>query len=304
MHKRLELLGIKEDLDFPGKLYFSCFSPTALTKRMHKLEVYLNQLVQRFNLLDCSFVWEFLEIDSWNKDLLISLQDNVESSSMLHFDPDQCIEQFLQLLKLKPVVISGAVKTFESLYFDNKLKFTKQEIELFLWGNQKQKGLLLYCGDHNNPIGANSCLALFIKLLKYEYNSLDAERFRDVYTNTSPLMVKGMDLGWHIRQGGKENEGCLAVYYYLNGNICSFKEADELLLDEATITQYESWLKLKQLKGYLPTVPVKKFITKATRSDSKASNDTEESDYIQTVIEKAPELEQTKIHTEQLFKVA
>lgn len=304
MHKRLESLDIKENIEFPGKLYFSCFSPSALTKRMHKLEVYLNQLVQLFNLLDCSFALEFLEIDSRSKDLLISLQDNTESSSLLHFDPDQCIEQFLQLLELKPVIISSAVKTFESLYFDNKFRFTKQEIEQFLWGNQKRKGLLVYCGDHNNHIGANSCLALFIKLLKYEYNSLEAERFLDVYTNTNPLMVKKMDLGWHIRQGGKDNEGCLAVYYYLSGNIYNLRRADELLSDEVTISKYENWVKLKQLNRYLPMVPIKKFITKATRSDSKASNDTEESDYNQTVTEKVPELEQTKMHKEQLFKVA
>jgi hypothetical protein len=287
MHKLLELQGIKDDLYFPGRLLFSNFSPSALMKRMHKLEVYLNNLAQRLNLLDCYQACDFLGIDSWSKELLTPSKDNTEILSLTSDSQKEllCIQQFLRLLSLKPVLLSSTVKAFETLCSDNALKFTKVEIELLLRGDEKYEGLLFHCGEHENPIGANSCLNFLVKLLKYEYNSIQADKFREVYANTNPKVIKQMDLGLHIRKAlTKEYAGFFAVYLYLNSNVYSIIEADDLLLDETAINQYNNWIKLKQINGYLPKTPVKQCINKTTRSNSKGSTDTEESDYSQMVL--------------------
>jgi len=296
MHKLLDLQGIKNDLYFPGKLLLSNFSPNALMKRMNKLEMYLNNLAQRLNLLDCYQACDFFEVDSWSKELLTSLKDNTEALSLSSGSQKelQCIRQFLRLLNLNSVLLSSTVKTFENLCFDNELKFTKVEIELLLWGDEECKGLLFYCGEHKNSIGAKSCLNFLVKLLKYEYSSLQADKFRDVYANINPRIIKQMNLGLHIRKALNKNDaGFLAVYLYLNNNVYNITEADDLLLDETAIKRYDNWSKLKQMNSYLSNSPIKPSINKDTRSNSKASTDAEESDYNQMVSSKTEKFNKT-----------
>eukprot|EP00826_Nyctotherus_ovalis_P014738 TRINITY_DN1412_c0_g1_i7.p1 TRINITY_DN1412_c0_g1~~TRINITY_DN1412_c0_g1_i7.p1 ORF type:complete len:298 (-),score=50.49 TRINITY_DN1412_c0_g1_i7:803-1696(-) len=297
-------MGLKGRFDFPGKFFFARYSPRALSGRMHKLEMYLNRLAQGLDLLEYPCAWEFLEIDSWSRELLVSLQCSEEVSLPLTCEPctkSLCIKEFLTLLETKPMLLSSAVKAFESLYFDSDLKFTVAEIEELLWGNHKLNGLLFHCGNHYNLIGATSCLDLLVKFLKYELNSLEADKFATVYANTNPLAIKKMDLGLHIRKGTcKDCAGLLAVHYYLVNNNFNLSKASDLLSDEAAIQQYESWENVK----HFPKVQAKKWVTKDTRSDSKASNDTEESEYGQTITPKATELVQYNQVNKAVLKVA
>lgn len=283
---------------------FARRSGRALNGRMHGLEVYLNRLAAGLDLLECPCAWEFLDIDPRSRELLASLQCCEEVPLSLTSQPSAkalCIKEFLTLLETKPMLLSSAVKAFESLYFDNGLKFTAAEIEELLWGSHKLNGLLFHCGNHRNLIGAASCLDLLVKFLKYELNALEADKFAAVYANTNPLTIKRMDLGLHIRKGTcKDCAGLLALHYYLASNTFNLSKASDLLSDEAAIQQYESWENVK----HFPKVPAKKWVTKDTRSDSKASNDTEESECGQANTPKAAEVVQYNQPNKTVLKVA
>ena len=290
MDLKLDKLHIISKPKFPGKLLFSNFSSKILADRMKHLEIYLNDLGKSLNLLEFPEALEFFEIKTHTKDLLKSLEYNAEEPAKLLKKTStpqmllacreemQRIDNLLKLLAREPLIISNVINEFEQVYFNSKFRFTKAEIEHLLWGDQKTKGLLYYCGNSQCIIGSNYCLNFFIKLLKYEYNSLEADKFIAVYSNTNPVIIKQMNLGRFVKQlMTKDNPGLIAAYYYITYNTYEISDPYEIFIDKSVVFKYEEWVQGKVICSYLSKIQHKEYY-KSNTSESKSTSDSEEDD--------------------------
>lgn len=297
MDMRLAEKHVKAKLDFPGKLLFSNFEQRAITGRMKGLEKYLNGLAKVLNLLDYHEACAFFEIGHCVRILLGSLEYKIQHDPYRLFEnPDYfsklkeaqknnaevseglcLVNNFLIMLESQPLRITETVKNFEALYFDTRPKLVVSEIEKLFWGDTKLKGLLVHCGNLENWIGSSFCLNFFAKLLKYEYNSLDADKFIAVYEKTNPTIVRQMQLDFYIRRTmSSDNPGLISLYYYLSSNAFSVNEPSEVLVEKEAVDEYDTWLRNKLKCGYLSKKPA----TRDRRLDSKSTADDEKEDLL------------------------
>ena len=318
MEKRFEEKVMKHSIEFPQKMVFSNFNPKALIDRMNKLQNYLNKTSELLNLVDYPEAWEFFEMEPHTRTLLSSLEYEVQNSMYtphsqyiaeteetdkvrrreMSEDLILCggrketrqISEFLQRLKFEPVMVANTVKGFDELYFTSQLKLTKNEIELLLWGDSKFNGILYYCGNAESDIGANYCLDFFVKLLKYEYNSVEADKFMVVYAATDPNIIKQMRLDKYVKEvKSHDTSGLLALYYYLKYNTHDINEAGDILTDKKAIQEYEEWLHNKVTCGYLFKMCVRKSSSKGAMSETKGASEPEEDEESKVVLEKSLE---------------
>ena len=265
MDKIMKEKGVKEKLDFPKKLLFFNFSEKTIQDRRSRLENYLNKLAQLINLVEYPEACEFLEIESHSRTLLSlldyeSLGEKEAAGSERERSRNQSedltwlgrrketnkIAEFLRKLNNEPLTIANTVQEFEAYYFDNSLQLTKKEIEQLLWGYDKLQGLLYYCGDAQNYIGGGYCMELFAKLIKYEYNSVEAEKFSTVFSATEPSLIRQMRLDHYVKNiHSHDNPGLLALFYYLKYNTHDITEPTEILEDKVAIDEYEKWIQNK-----------------------------------------------------------
>eukprot|EP00826_Nyctotherus_ovalis_P040579 TRINITY_DN4014_c0_g1_i1.p1 TRINITY_DN4014_c0_g1~~TRINITY_DN4014_c0_g1_i1.p1 ORF type:complete len:390 (-),score=92.21 TRINITY_DN4014_c0_g1_i1:19-1188(-) len=297
MDTRLAQKSSKHKLDFPGKLIFSNFDLCSIQHRMKGLEKYLNGLTKALNLLDYQEACAFFDIGPCVRILFGSLECSNQSDPYRLFeDPDYftklksiqksnvevseglaLVNEFLLMLEAQPLTITKTVKEFEETYFETRPKLTSPEIEKFLWGDSKLKGLLFHCGNLDNWIGSSYCLHFFAKLLKYEYNSLEADNFISVYEKTSPAVVREMQLGFYIKRTMScDNPGLVVLYYYLNCNAFNVVDPAELLMERGAEEEYGSWLENKLKCGYL----FKKHARRERRLDSKSTVDDDREDLL------------------------
>ena len=295
MDLRLSEKGIKIKLDFPGKMIFFNFNLSSIRHRMKGLTKYLNTLSKILNLLDYQEACAFFGIEPCIRILLGSLEYKVQGDPYGLFEnPDYfsklkavqnnnvesskgyCLaNEFLTMLDNQPLIITKTVTDFELMYFETRPKLSNSEIEILLWGNGNLKGLLPRCGNFENWIGSSFCLNFFAKLLKYEYNSLEADNYIAVYEQTNPKIIKQMHLGFYIKQTmSYDNPGLLSLYYYLKNNAFDISDPTELLPEKDAVEEYENWLRNKFKCGYL----FKKPATRERRLDSKSTADDERED--------------------------
>ncbi len=279
MQKRLLARGIKERLDFPHRQVFGNLSAKTIKYRQQKFTTFLNQLAGLTNLIDFPEACEFLGIEPHTRTLLSSLDFDgpgapseagiVKSVSMPVMAKERCrgasedlilsnggkkeamkIETFLHKVNKEPLSIANAVQEFEASYFGKGLKLSKNEIKLLLWGDATVKGLLYYCGDAQNVIGGGYCMDLLAKFIKYEYNSVEAEKFLTVFSTTEPDLIRKMGLDHYVKEiRSHDNAGLLALYYYLRYNTHGIGEAQEILSDKESVEEYQKWLKNKVTCG-------------------------------------------------------
>ena len=271
---------------------FGNFSSNVLDKRMKKLEAYLNEVSLLINPLENPEIWDLIDLDKDTNDFLMSLQSSPEITTKRVFQGSGTsgdtkeifrINKILELWKYGPLNITNTVKDFESEYFRKRLRLTTIDIEQLLWGDQILKGLLSYCGNDANKVGARYCIEFFIKLMKYEYNSLEAGKFINVYANTNPKIIKQMKLDKYVKEiMSQDNPGFLAVYYYLVYNTYDIKDITDLLIDKEGINLYNSWIKMKLASGYLSKISLKTTKEKCDTNESKVSSETNESEESQT----------------------
>eukprot|EP00826_Nyctotherus_ovalis_P017522 TRINITY_DN15164_c0_g3_i1.p1 TRINITY_DN15164_c0_g3~~TRINITY_DN15164_c0_g3_i1.p1 ORF type:complete len:519 (+),score=120.67 TRINITY_DN15164_c0_g3_i1:364-1920(+) len=297
MDRRLAEKHIKVRLDFPGKLIFSNFGLRSILHRMKGLGGYLNALAKLLNLLDYHEACAFFEIGHCVRILLSSLEYKIQHDPYRLFEnPDYfsklkeaqksnaetsegfcLVNNFLIMLESQPLRITETVKNFEALYFDTRPKLVVSEIEKLFWGDAKLRGLLVHCGNLENWIGSSFCLNFFAKLLKYEYNSLDADKFIAVYEKTNPTIIRQMQLDFYIRRTvSSDNPGLISLYYYLNSNAFSVNDPSEVLVEKEAIDEYDVWLWNKLKCGYLSKKPA----TRDRRLDSKSTADDEKEDLL------------------------
>jgi hypothetical protein len=283
MYKILKANNIETKLVFPKKILFHNLSAKNINDRRHKLEIYLNQLSSAINLLDHPKACEFLEIDFHRRVFLSSLdfevkveekivesEENLAKSKVKRVEERKVIE-FLEDLNTKPLTIANSVRAFESIYFEKNIILTKEEIEILLWGTNNLKGLLHFSGNDNKSyIAASSCMQLFGKFLKYEYNSIEADKFVEVFSRTSPEIVRKMNLINCIKGFNTlERNGFIILYYYLNLNIYGINKPEEIIKDPQSIHEYGKWLQNKANCGYLFNLSTRKSSSKTTMSESK-----------------------------------
>jgi len=269
MDKILYSKNIKEELDFPKKTLFGKFSPDKLSSRRSKIEAYLNRLSILLNLTNHTEACEFLEIEEQIRVLLQSLEFEIRTNDYTSFstrkyseddsgcalqnrDEGACILDFLTKLNHDPLKIANTVKNFETYYFNHSLSLLESEIKCLLWGINKLQGLLYFCGQDTYFVASNSCIQLFAKFLKFEYNSVEADKFLKVFAQTEVKIVKSMNLGTH--RGGVTtmcNNELVILYYYLEKNIYGIRDPSELLNDPKTVTEYNKWIQNKLTCGYL-----------------------------------------------------
>jgi len=299
MDLRLDQKGISEKLNFPRKLIFSNFKVAALHERRHKLENYLNRLSELLNLVEYDEACEFFEIEPHIKTLLMSAVFDEHYSPKIHpieeseksrrremsedlilcggRKEERQIKEFLELLQANSDSIAKIVKEFEELYFGHRLIFNKDEIEQLLWGNSKHKGLLSYCGASSSYIGAEYCLNFFAKLLKYEYNSVEVDKFMQVYAATDPKLIRQIHLDRYIKEiKSQDSPGLIAAFYYLKYNTHDICQPDEIMSDKQAIVEYEKWIKKKVSSGYLFAGSVRKTSSKGTMAGSDNGEDDKE----------------------------
>lgn len=266
MEKHLESKGLQSKIDFPRKFLFSNLNSKRIEERMKGLEEYLSKLSEIINFIDIPEACLFLEIDSYTKTLLSSLEfdlldsqkNNTEIKGELKGNDltgvrraeEIKITEFLHKINTDPNNVAKAVDEFETFYFGQGLQLKKKEIKKLLWGDTILKGLLQFCGDNNNYIASNSCIQFFTKLIKFEYNSVAAEKFMKIFGQTSPLIIKQMNLSHHIKQvKSLDGDGLLALFYYLKYNTHDISEPQELIPDSESINEYERWLQNKVTCG-------------------------------------------------------
>jgi hypothetical protein len=258
--------GVKFHFDFPKKLIFSNFSPTNIATRKQKLEDYLNELSDRINLAECPLACSFLEVEPFTQTLLSSLvfESNspkpVEATREWDITAEDTedpvlgagrkeavrVYEFLKRLNNEPLNIANAVQEFEDSFLESQLSLTKEEIQHLLWGDASLKGLLHFCGDVEKYITSSSCMRFFSKLIKFEYNSEEAEKFLTVFGMTDPALVRQMNLDHYITSiTSHDNIGLVALFYYLKYNGHNLTEPEQLLKDPRSLEEYNKWIQNK-----------------------------------------------------------
>ena len=326
MDKHLLTKGIKESIPFPKKAFFNNFSLARIEERRVKIQNFLNRLSELINLIEYPEACEFLEVEGYTKTLLSSLEFEIQESgtlSPLHRpapseDLDTStlvlserketakVRDFLAKLNNEPLMIAKTVDEFETYYFENSLSLLKDEIKTFLWGDDRLKGLLYFCGDTHKYIGSNSCMQFLVKLIKFEYNSVEAEKFLEVFSMTDPTMIRQMNLGFYIKQSTSlDNVGLLSAFYYLQKNTHSVGEPKEILGDEKSIEEYNKWLQNKLSGGnsdiflteigYLFKLSVRKASSKGNMAESKGTTEDNEDEKEDVTGMMAKSVEELKI---------
>jgi len=259
---------ITVDIPFPKKAWFRTFSESGIEKRKKGFENYLNKLSDVLNLIDYPEACDFFGIEKIYRTLLSSLEfeEKKEENNIIEIvhkeDEDPItsstrkemikIKEFLKKINDDSLSIAKSVNEFDTFYFENEIKLKKKEIKLLLWGDTESnmKGLLHYSGDLTNFIARSSCLQLFSKFIKYEYNSEEVDKFLKVYGMTDPKIIKQMNLEKNIKEiTTLDGGGILALYYYLTCNIYDIGDSKEILEDQESIEEYEKWLKNKIICG-------------------------------------------------------
>ena len=160
------------------------------------------------------------------------------------------MHEFIKKLNDAPLMIAKSVKEFENYYFEKGLTLTKEEIKELLWGTPKYKGLLYLCGNTDQYIGSSSCISLFCKFIKYEYNSTEAEKFLEVFSMTEPSLVRQMHLDFYIKDiTSLDSTGLLSLYYYLKYNVYNISDPRDVLQEEQSAQEYEKWIQNKLMCG-------------------------------------------------------
>jgi hypothetical protein len=268
MDKVLSSKGVKENMQFPGKMFFNNFSSSRIEDRKSKIEEYLNKLSGLTNLIDNSDACDFFEIEPHTKTLLSSLEFDDEApltpiknwAEKYGLDVSQFenlvrregikIHEFIKKLNEAPLMIAKTVTEFEGHYFDKELSLTRDDIKELLWGTSKYKGLLHFCGNTDKYIGSHSCIQLFSKFIKYEYNSTEAEKFLEVFSMTDPDIIRAMHLDYYITDiTSLDGCGLLSLYYYLKLNVYDITDPREILKEEKTAQEYEKWMQNKLTNG-------------------------------------------------------
>ena len=268
MEKNMLAKGIKDNLQFPKKMLFNNFSAVKIEERKQKIENYLNRLSELLNLIEYPEACEFMEIQAHTRTLLSSLEFEIRGDSSLSpkMDPltedledtfllsgrkeASTVNEFLKKLNNAPLMIAKSVQEFEEYYYDKSLILSKEEIKQLLWGNSKLKGLLYFCGDTQKYIGSSSCIQLFAKFLKYEYNSVEADKYLEVFSMTHPDLIRQMHLDYYIKEiTTLDNSGLLSLYYYLKDNTHNISEPEEILQDQKSIEEYKKWIQNKLTFG-------------------------------------------------------
>lgn len=293
MDKVLYSKGIKEELDFPKKTLFGKFAPEKLEARRYKLEVYLNRLSQLINFTNYLEACEFFEIAEQTRVLLSSLEfeirtDDFSFSTHRHSEDDLCsvlqsrkegvcVHDFLVKLNHNPLMVAKAVKDFEACYFGRSLCLLELEIKCLLLGTNKLSGLLYFCGEDSSFVASNSCIQLFAKFLKFEYNSVEADKFLKVFAQTEPKYIREMHLGVH-RDGvtAMDNSELVILYYYLEKNVYGIKDPGKLLNDPKTVNEYQKWIHNKFPFGYLFKKPNSTSLPKASIENAEAKDITKD----------------------------
>ncbi len=290
MDKVMHGRGIKEHLIFPKKMLFNNFSPDKIEDRKRKIEGYLNRLAELINLVELSDACNFLEMEGHTRTLLSSLEfevrphiapsplttavpppmyDGLEDFALDKKEVMRVVD-FLKKLNHQPLMIAKTVQEFETYFFEKSLILTKEEIKLLLWGKGKLKGLLYFCGDTQSYIARNSCIQLFSKFLKYEYTSVEADKFVEVFAQTDPSLIRQMCLDHYIKEiTSLDSSGLLSLYYYLKYNTHGVSEPGEILKDKESVEEYQKWIQNKITCGYLFKMSVRKSSSKGTMSEYK-----------------------------------
>ena len=270
MLKELQAKGIKEQVAFPKKLLFSNFAPKRIEERKKQLEAYFNWLAATINLIEIAEACSFLEVEEFTRTLLLSLEYDLpdtskpalESASRKESEETQpggrreaaLVRELLARLNNDPHTTTKALHDFEASYFGQESKLKKGDIKELLWGNQQQRGLLHFCGFTEKYITGSSCMQLFSKLIKYEYNSVAAEKVVQVFAMTDPALVRAMHLSYYISSiTSHDSIGLVALYYYLNYNTHNVAEPQELLDTPESVSEYEKWVQNKVTCGMFPT---------------------------------------------------
>jgi hypothetical protein len=268
MDKILSVKGVKDNLPFPSKMIFNNFTTTRIEERKNKIEAYLNKLSELLNFVELTEACAFFEVEPHIKTLLSSLEfderqvgsPSTGALSSLDFQDNDFeivlrkagikVHEFIKHLNEKPLMTAKSVQEFEEYFFDKGLVLTKEEVKELLWGTPKYKGLLHLCGNVDKFVGSNSCISLFTKFIKYEYNSTEAEKFLEVFGETEPSIIKSMHLETYIKEiTSMDNSGLLCLYYYLKMNSCGITDPRELLADEESAQEYEKWIQNKLTNG-------------------------------------------------------
>jgi len=279
MYKILKANNLETNLVFPKKILFHNLSAKNIQDRRHKLEIYLNQLSKSINLLDYPEACEFLEIDFHRRVFLSSLDFEVKEEAECEVNDaklkakrleERKVIEFLEELNTNSLKIANSVRAFESFYFEKGIILEKEEIEILLWGTDNLKGLLHFSGNDKSYIAASSCMQLFGKFLKYEYNSIEADKFVEVFSRTSPEIVRKMNLTNSIRCFNTlESNGFVILYYYLSQNVYGIDQPEGIINDLQSISEYKKWLQNKVNCGYLFNSSTRKSSSKTTMSESK-----------------------------------
>lgn len=295
---------IKALPDFPKKMLFSNFSEKTIENRKNKFENYLNKLSEITNFIESPEVCAFLEIDSCTRILLASLDFEIKEEQREGFEfpkedskdldsGDQRKETkkiygFLKRINSKPLMIAKEVQELDKCYFQpNAMELTKEEIKTLLWGNENLKGLLHFCGIVENYIGGVSCLQLFAKFLRFEYNS-EAAKFMDVFAMAEPSLIKQMHLENYIKEiTSLDGSGLLTLYYYLQYNYHHVSLPEEILEDQESIDEYKKWIQNKVVCKYLTCTTT---VHKSSSKDTMAGPSEEEDETAAEIIEKAVSL--------------
>lgn len=300
--------------EFPKKKVFGNFNEKDIENRKKLLEQYLNELSRTVNLLLWDEACKFLEVDEYTKSLLSNdLQDEAEKKKRSQSgsisdkkgrgseDPIICpkrkeegqVMEFLSKLNNEESSIARIVQEFETYYFTSFPQFSREEIKLLLWGDAKYKGLIHFCGDTKRFIGSKSCIQLFSKLIKFEYNSVEAEKYVSIFCITAPSIIKEMHLDFYIKEiTSHDSIGLVALYYYLNNNPFGIGEPIDILTDPKSIEEYEKWVQNKvtcgmylinHSIGYLFKSSVRKSSSKGSMGDRKTSSEDPEDEKISVV---------------------
>ena len=309
--------GIKEQIAFPRKMLFNNFSPGKIEDRKRKFENYLNKLAELINLVEFSDACNFLEMEEHTRTLLSSLEFDVKPkmeqspfSTKLPAVGDEELEdftlerregtrvsEFLKKLNREPLTIAKSVQEFEAYFFEKSLILNKDEVKQLLWGNAKLRGLLYFCGDTQSYIARNSCMQLLSKFFKYEYNSVQADTFVEVFSQTEPDLIRQMNLDYYIKGiTSLDGSGLLSLYYYMKCNVHGITEPQELLKDKESANEYLKWLQNKITCGYLFKMSVRKSSSKGTMAESKEDSveDTKEEDYLDVMSRSLGDFKVTK----------
>eukprot|EP00826_Nyctotherus_ovalis_P050415 TRINITY_DN6172_c0_g3_i5.p1 TRINITY_DN6172_c0_g3~~TRINITY_DN6172_c0_g3_i5.p1 ORF type:complete len:509 (-),score=137.78 TRINITY_DN6172_c0_g3_i5:210-1736(-) len=295
MSKVLKAEGIEAKLTFPKKTFFRCLSAKNIEERRRKLEIYLNQISGLLNLLKYPQACEFLEIDIHKRVFLSSLDFELKSDSSCTDKIGECeksfkqeikrveerkVVEFLEELNAKPLSITNSAMAFENFYFGKSVVLRREEIETLLWGTSDLRGLLHFCGNDKSYIAANSCTQLFGKFVKYEYNSVEADKFVEVFARTAPEIIRKMNLAKFMKGMTIENYGFIILYYYLSLNVHGINGPEEILNDKTSISEYEKWLQNKVNCGYLFNLATRKSSSKTTLSESKEDSEVSKNESI------------------------